>query len=125
MKSVAWASCLLLAGCAAPGAGLVRSPEQLEAPAAASPSADVEVVEELDISEFADDHTVCRREAPLGSRIAVKRCYSTNAPPSARDAVNEQLALQDLETMRQRQMLLEQQRVSREAAMRVPMPPRQ
>jgi hypothetical protein len=136
MKTLSLAVGLLLAGCATTGpdtAGtaalqLSASPDAA-AQAAAAPAADSEaaVVKELEISAFAEDTTVCRREAPLGSRIAVERCWST-APANSPEAMSRsQIERDEFEEMRQRQMMIDQQRAARDTAFRqrAMMPPSQ
>ena len=57
-----------------------------------------------------NDGTVCRTEYPTGSRIGVKRCYSTTE--TARDKVQDEIMRRDIEEMRNRQMFQQLQRAS-------------
>src|SRR5690554_4716690 len=117
MKPVAVMISLLLTGC---GAAPVLSPA-LQQPATDSAAADAsagpaapggEVVAELEISDHADDGVVCRKEARLGSRIAVERCRPRE--PEHDNASLAEIERQELELMRQRQILRDQQRTMRE-----------
>jgi uncharacterized lipoprotein YmbA len=111
MKTLSLAASLLLLGCATTGTDTTGSGAlQLSAgtDAAAESASDAVVVKELEISAFAEDETVCRREAPLGSRIAVERCWSTTTGNSS-DALRSQIQRDEFEEMRQRQMMIDQQ----------------
>ena len=121
MKPVAVMISLLRTGC---GAAPVLSPA-LQQPATDSAAADasagtassgVEVVAELEISDHADDGVVCRKEARLGSRIAVERCRPRE--PEHDNASLAEIERQELELMRQRQILRDQQRTMRELEQR-------
>ena len=57
-----------------------------------------------------NDRTVCRTEYPTGSRIGVKRCYSTTE--TARDKVQNDIMRRDIEEMRDRQMYEQIQRAT-------------
>jgi len=57
-----------------------------------------------------NDGTVCRTEYPTGSRIGVKRCYSTTE--TARDKVEKDIMRRDIEEMRDRQVYQQLQRAS-------------
>ena len=116
MNSLTLAVALLLAGCAASGPGAVDTSSESSSPPSAArlaaPSreaADIEISGEFEIRAFAEgeETVVCRREAPLGSRISIERCYP--AEPE-HNAALDQLQRQALEEMRRRQMLQEQQR---------------
>lgn len=99
MKAVSLIAFAALAGCATSG-------EQSALPGAATAdqAQDIEVAAELDLREYAkDESVVCRREAAVGSRISVDRCYSTGPGSDALDP----LALQEIERQRRRRMFEE------------------
>ncbi|HUO67007.1 MAG TPA: hypothetical protein VMV37_05690, partial [Gammaproteobacteria bacterium] len=56
------------------------------------------------------DRTVCRTEYPTGSRIGVRRCYSTTE--TAVSKVQNEIMQRDLQEMRDRQMYEQLQRAS-------------
>jgi len=56
------------------------------------------------------DGTVCRTEYPTGSRIGVKRCYSTTETASSK--FQNEIMQHDLQEMRDRQMREQIQRAS-------------
>lgn len=129
MNIATLAACLMVAGCASsPDLDVSRrgsDPQDPPHSAVANTSSDaaaaptVAVVRELEIAEFAEDNVECRREAPLGSRISVRRCYSTaDGPESPAEAALAEIARQELEQMRQQQMWREQQRIARDMALR-------
>jgi hypothetical protein len=126
-------TCLGLAGCAASGleADGVVSAEALRAqqagevhgeasasPAEGSSPLALAGIREIDIQTYHEEETVCRTQAPTGSRIAVERCYVRVRNDSASDALARELHRQDFEEMRQRQMYQEQQQRAREQALR-------
>lgn len=116
VRSLSWVASLLLAGCALPG--------EVSTPTAAAPLAVVssetaslradasEVDLVVDLAEQpAETRTVCRREAPTGSRISNTTCRSTEPTDVAAENVREQLVRQEVrDTVQQRQMALDQQR---------------
>jgi erythromycin esterase-like protein len=57
-----------------------------------------------------NDGTVCHKEYPTGSRIGVKRCYSTTE--TAVSKVQNDIMRRDIEEMRDRQMYEQLQRAS-------------
>jgi hypothetical protein len=57
-----------------------------------------------------DDGTVCRNEQPTGSRIAVKRCYSTTE--TAASKVQKEIERRNIEEMRDRQIYEQLRRAS-------------
>ena len=123
MRTIAIAACILLTGCAAfrTGALPASSPASETATATPSPAAplaadeaEIHVTRELDLSAYAreEEGVVCRREAPTGSRIPVTRCYPANPVETAESVARDEQQQHDLEEMRrQRQLLLEQQRM--------------
>jgi hypothetical protein len=99
---------MLAAGCAATG----ELPSSMPTASLADSSAadkDIEIAGEIDIRAHAQAQTgvMCRREAPLGSRISVERCHEV-AP--ARESELQHLARQEIEQLRQQQMIEAQQR---------------
>ena len=57
-----------------------------------------------------DDDTVCRREAPTGSRIMTKRCYSRVQRDTATTSRNDQLLQEQIDELRRSQLYREQER---------------
>jgi hypothetical protein len=57
-----------------------------------------------------NDGTVCRTESPTGSRIGVKRCYSTTETDSSK--VQNEIVRREFEEMRDRQIYEQLQRAS-------------
>lgn len=110
MRTILVAACILLTGCATsgPSADSASSSASRTATPLAG-EAEIQVTKELDLSTLApkEEGVVCRREAPLGSRIPVMRC-----DPAKQSVAFDEQQRQDLEEMRrQRQLLLEQQRL--------------
>jgi hypothetical protein len=56
------------------------------------------------------DDTVCRREAPTGSRIMTKRCYSRVQRDTATASRNDRLLQEQLDELRRFQAYREQER---------------
>jgi hypothetical protein len=56
------------------------------------------------------DDTVCRREAPTGSRIMTKRCYSRVQEQTAAAAANDRLQQEQLDELRRLQLYRQQER---------------
>jgi len=56
------------------------------------------------------DDTVCRREAPTGSRIMTKRCYSRVQRDTAIASRNDQLLQEQIDELRRSQLYREQER---------------
>jgi hypothetical protein len=56
------------------------------------------------------DDTVCRREAPTGSRIMTKRCYSRAQQQTAADSANDRLQQEQLDELRRLQLYRQQER---------------
>ncbi len=111
---------VFVAGCASSAGdfpGLTSSPVPAAPAHAEETSAAVRLadVREVEISDLTDD-TVCRREKPTGSRIAVERCRSTNDP--GEDKVANQILRQDVQQMRNQQILQQQLEQSRDRAIR-------
>jgi hypothetical protein len=118
VRTIAIAACILVAGCAASRTGALPASQTASATPSAAPlaadEAEIHVTSVLDISASArqEEEVVCRREAPTGSRIPVTRCYAANPVETAESmALDEQLRHDLEETRRQRQLLLEQQRM--------------
>jgi len=115
VRTLLVAAGILLTGCAASGTGAL--PASSSASQAAAPLADeaeIQVAKELDLSAIAPEEqgVVCRREAPVGSRIPVMRCEPARSAATADSVAFDEQQRQDIEEMRrQRQLLLEQQRV--------------
>lgn len=109
MRSLAIAACFVLAGCAATRIG-EPEPQGVASPSAAPPTDDAaEITAQLDVDAYRreEETVVCKREAPVGSRIPITRCY-----PTGRSAALDERERQELDEMRrQRQVLLEQQRI--------------
>jgi hypothetical protein len=59
-----------------------------------------------------NDRTVCRTEHPTGTRIGVKRCYSTTETETAAGRVQNEIMRHDIEEMRDRQVYEQLQRAS-------------
>jgi len=106
VRSLSWVPSLLLAGCAVPGE--VSTPTAA-APLAVADASEVDLV--VDLADQPDTRTVCRREAPTGSRISNTTCRSTEPTDVAAENVREQLVRQEvMDTVQQRQIALDQQR---------------
>jgi hypothetical protein len=69
------------------------------------------------------DRTVCRTEYPTGSRIGVRRCYSTTETETAAGKVQTEIMRRDIEEMRNRQMYDQLRRASVGMTPMVPAPP--
>lgn len=97
--------CLALAACASSSRYSVADQQAAPVPASVKPAApDVEVAQVLEIKDY-DQRLVCRREAPLGSRIAHRRCFSPHEnEPSAAEQYFER---QEFERLREQQANLE------------------
>jgi hypothetical protein len=111
--TIAVLSVVFLAGCAA-------APEPAPAPtgaeigAAGDPSQLTAAnAPQVQIENF-DDEATCRREAPTGSRISVRTCE----PTTPKDPLSDYITRDQVELMRQQQMMQEQARQAREAAER-------
>ena len=118
MRILPIAACILLTSCAvsrtgAPPASQTASATPSPAAPLAADEAEIHVTRQIDISASArEEDVVCRREAPLGSRISVTRCYPANPVETAESVALDEQQRQDLEEMRrQRTLLLEQQRM--------------
>jgi hypothetical protein len=125
VRTILIAACILLTGCTASGHGALAasSPASQTAAPFAADEAEIHVMKQLDISASAreEEGVVCRREAPLGSRIPVTRCYPAKPVETAESVALDEQQRQDLEEMRrQRQLLLEQQRMQSELGGRQP-----
>lgn len=68
--------------------------------------------------EQLNDTTVCRRERPTGSKIAVKRCYARGGPDTPQHSVANDITRRDFEALRQQQVYYEQVRQAQQAALR-------
>jgi hypothetical protein len=109
---------LILASCA--GSGIdSRAVDSSESVLATEPASQESVahVQEVEISSFVDE-TVCRRESPTGSRIAVNRCYSRGQAEDADAQITEYITRQDIEQLRQQQIYQQQVQQARDRAMR-------
>ena len=111
--TIAVLSVAFLAGCAA-------APESTPAPTAAENGAAGDPSQltaanapQVQIEKF-DDEASCRREAPTGSRISVRTCE----PTAPKDPLSDYITRDQVELMRQQQMMQEQARQAREAAER-------
>jgi hypothetical protein len=93
---------------AAAGADPQSAAPKDDAPAPTSRAADAKVPE-VAIESFVDD-TVCRRQQPTGSRIAVKRCRSKTERETPLSESNARIRQQELEELRLNQQYLEQAR---------------
>lgn len=123
VKIIIIAACILAAGCTASRTGVLpaSSPASQTAPTtpaaaplAASAAAEIRVAGQVDLSTSAraEESMVCVREAPVGSRIPITRCYPANPAETAESIAVAEQQRQDLEeARRQRQLLLEQQRM--------------
>lgn len=130
MKIPTIAACLVLTGCAAatrtgePASQTGEPASQTGEPASqtgerasrtgAAVSSTVpeaaeatEITAQLEVDAFRreEEAVVCKREAPVGSRIPITRCYPRTT------ALNDQQQHELEEMRRQRQLLLEQQRM--------------
>jgi hypothetical protein len=118
VTSLLWVFSLLLAGCAgsevrAPiaDAGDAVVPSEIASPQEQASEVDLVV----DLSEVENARTVCRREQPTGSRISNTVCRSTEPVDAATANVRDQIVRQEvMDTVRQRQMALDQQRIERQ-----------
>lgn len=114
MRTMTVAACILLTGCAASGTdALPASSSASQTAAPVADEAEVNVTKEIDLSASAreEERVVCRREAPLGSRIPVTVCYPARTAETAESVAFDEQRRRDIEEMRrQRQLLLEQQR---------------
>lgn len=81
------------------------------------PAAAAETPPEVKLEQLTDD-TVCRRERPAGSKIAVKRCYPRSGAETPQQSVANAITKQDFEALRQQQAYYEQVRQAQEAALR-------
>jgi hypothetical protein len=111
--TIAVLSVALLAGCAAaPDSELAPAPSAAEIGAAADPSQLTAAnAPQVQIENFEDEAT-CRREAPTGSRISVRTCE----PTAPKDPLADYITRDQVELMRQAQIMQEQARQAREAA---------
>jgi ABC-type glycerol-3-phosphate transport system substrate-binding protein len=99
---------LVLAGCAS-------APEPTATAAAADPGEMTAAnASQVQIETF-EDEARCRREAPTGSRISVRTCEK---PPAETDPLSDYITRDQVEQIRQQQILQEQARQAREAAER-------
>ena len=94
----------------------VRTSRRVSADDAANKSA----VKQLQL-KAPNDGTVCRTEQPTGSRIGVKRCYSTTETDSSK--LQNEIMRRDFEEMRDRQMYEQLQRASAAMTRPVQTPP--
>lgn len=102
-------SLVLLAGC-------VSAPPEQPAAALAVDSAEITAANATQVRiENFEDETECRREAPTGSRISVRTCVK---PSTKTDPVTDYVTRDQIEQLRQQQMIQEQARQAREAAER-------
>lgn len=95
---------VLLVGCASTGAG----PDASNAPAAepGTTVASLSHVEDVDVSaEPADTGYRCERVMPTGSRIIEERCYFED---SRRDEFERHVAREQMDYVRERQMIEQQ-----------------
>ena len=122
MRLLTITACLVLTGCATSGTDESVSPAAASAPSAAPHAADAaptagteqttgtaQMTAQLEVDAFRreEEAVVCKREAPVGSRIPITRCYPRTWSLDEHDR-------QELdEFRRQRQLLLEQQRMGR------------
>lgn len=122
MRTIVIAACVLVTGCAASRPGALPASSPASKTTSATPSAaplaggeaEIQVTSVLDInvSVRQEEGVVCRREAPTGSRIPVTRCVPANPVETAESVALDEQRRHDLEEMRrQRQLLLEQQRM--------------
>ena len=117
--TIAIVSLAFLAGCAAaPGpGGTSTATASGELGATADPSRLTAAnATQVQIENF-DDEATCRREAPTGSRISVRTCET----PSSNDPLADYITRDQVELMRQQQIMQEQARQAREAAERARM----
>jgi len=119
VKSSLWVPSLLLAGCAGPGevsAPTAAAPLAVVSGETASARADASQVDlVVDLADLADTRTVCRREAPTGSRISTTTCRSAEPVDAAAENIRDQIVRQEvMDTVNQRQMALDQQRLERQ-----------
>ena len=63
------------------------------------------------------DSTVCRRERPTGSKIAVKRCYTRSKADTPEQSVADAITRQEIDELRQQQLYYEQARLARQIAL--------
>ena len=59
-----------------------------------------------------NDRTVCRIEHPTGSRIGVRRCYSTTETETTASRLETEITRRDIQEMRDRQIRDQLQRAS-------------
>jgi hypothetical protein len=88
--------------------------------ASADDAANKSAVKQLQL-KAPNDGTVCRTEQPTGSRIGVKRCYSTTETDSSK--LQNEIMRRDFEEMRDRQMYEQLQRASAAMTRPVQTPP--
>jgi hypothetical protein len=109
---------VLLGACASAGSGLEPAgsavPLTSQSLPAGGPGESIEVAQVLDLENYAD-RVICRREAPLGSRIAHRRCYSLSDQVDAQDAWAGYVDELELRRLRDHQTF---QDLAREAAFR-------
>lgn len=80
---------VLLGACASAGSGLEPAGSAVPLTSQSFPAGggaeSIEVAQVLDLENYAD-RVICRREAPLGSRVAHRRCYSLSDQHDVQDA---------------------------------------
>lgn len=122
MRILTIATWILLTGCAASQTSAPLPASSASQPASSATSATASAADasatrltaqlEVDASSREQEAVVCRREAPVGSRIPILRCDPSRSAGTAESVALDEQRRQDIEeTRRQRQLLLEQQRM--------------
>jgi hypothetical protein len=91
-------------------------PAAPQSQAAPSTSQAAETPREVEVESLADT-TICRRERPTGSKIAVKRCYTRSQADTRQQSVANAIMRQDIEALRQQQVYYEQARLAQQIAL--------